>query len=125
RPQCGPCHFEVRGGVEAYCETAVRRLAAGGAFVVCAAAVPGRGVGAAPPRGRPPHAAPGRGGPPGRAPGGLSLWGTPPPRRGGDAVDEAIPVPAPAELVVRDVRGQWTAGFSSLRAAMGLPTRPH
>src|SRR5262249_52675627 len=38
RAQCGPCHFEERGGVEEYCATAAHLLAADGRFVVCAAA---------------------------------------------------------------------------------------
>ena len=36
--QRGPCRFEHRGGVEAYCEAAARLLAPGGSFVGCAAA---------------------------------------------------------------------------------------
>ena len=38
RVQCGPCHIEHRGGIEAYCLTAARAMAATGRFVVCAAA---------------------------------------------------------------------------------------
>jgi tRNA1(Val) A37 N6-methylase TrmN6 len=38
RPQRGPCRFELRGGVEAYCEAAARALGRGGRFVVCEAA---------------------------------------------------------------------------------------
>lgn len=38
RPQFGPCHFEHRGGLEAYCRKAVRILAQDGAFVLCAGA---------------------------------------------------------------------------------------
>lgn len=34
-PQKGPCRFELRGGVEAYCEAAARVLAPHGRFVVC------------------------------------------------------------------------------------------
>ncbi|MNY28467.1 tRNA1(Val) (adenine(37)-N6)-methyltransferase [compost metagenome] len=33
-PQKGPCRFEFRGGVEAYCEAASATLAPGGVFVV-------------------------------------------------------------------------------------------
>lgn len=36
RVQWGPCHFEHRGGIEAYCEAAGRLLAPGGRFVACA-----------------------------------------------------------------------------------------
>lgn len=38
RPQFGPCHFEHRGGLEAYCDAAARLLAPDGAFVLCAGA---------------------------------------------------------------------------------------
>lgn len=38
RVQWGPCHFEHRGGVEAYCAAAARLLAPAGHFVICAAA---------------------------------------------------------------------------------------
>lgn len=40
KPQCEPCRFEVRGGIEAYCEAAARALAPGGRFVVCEGANP-------------------------------------------------------------------------------------
>lgn len=33
-PQKGPCRFELRGGVESYCEAAERLLAPGGLFIV-------------------------------------------------------------------------------------------
>lgn len=36
--QRAPCHFEHRGGIEAYCTAAARLLAPGGHFVACAAA---------------------------------------------------------------------------------------
>jgi len=38
RVQWASCHFEHRGGVEAYCAAAARLLAADGCFVMCAAA---------------------------------------------------------------------------------------
>ncbi|AUX21512.1 hypothetical protein SOCEGT47_019980 [Sorangium cellulosum] len=38
RVQCGPCRFEHRGGVEAYCLAAARLLAPDAPFVACAAA---------------------------------------------------------------------------------------
>lgn len=34
RPQCGPCRFEERGGVEGYCEAAARHLSPGGVFAL-------------------------------------------------------------------------------------------
>jgi tRNA1Val (adenine37-N6)-methyltransferase len=37
RPQWGPCHFEHRGGLEAYCTAAGRVMAPDGRFVLCAA----------------------------------------------------------------------------------------
>ena len=39
REQRGPCHLELRGGIEDYCVAAARWLAPGGRFVVCQAAV--------------------------------------------------------------------------------------
>lgn len=36
RPQLGPCRFEHRGGIDAYCATASRLLAPGAVFVTCA-----------------------------------------------------------------------------------------
>ncbi len=38
KPQCGPCRFEWRGGVEAYCESAARWLCSTGVFLMVAAA---------------------------------------------------------------------------------------
>jgi tRNA1(Val) A37 N6-methylase TrmN6 len=38
RIQRGPCHFERRGGIEAYCAAAAPLLARGGRFVTCAGA---------------------------------------------------------------------------------------
>jgi tRNA1Val (adenine37-N6)-methyltransferase len=38
RVQFGPCHFEHRGGIEAYCSSAARLLRPDGRFVVAAAA---------------------------------------------------------------------------------------
>src|SRR5439155_368463 len=38
RVQCGPCHLELRGGIEDYCVAAVRWMGPGGRFVVCQAA---------------------------------------------------------------------------------------
>jgi len=34
RPQCGPCRFEDRGGVEGYCEAARRHLSVSGTFAL-------------------------------------------------------------------------------------------
>jgi tRNA1Val (adenine37-N6)-methyltransferase len=39
RLQRGPCRFEHRGGIEAYCRAAARLLAPGGIFVACAGAL--------------------------------------------------------------------------------------
>jgi len=39
RPQCAPCRFEHRGGVEAYVEAMARLVAPGGRAVVCQGAV--------------------------------------------------------------------------------------
>ena len=118
RAQCGPCHFEERGGVEDYCATAARLLAPGGRFVVCAAAfqharvVHGSAaaglaidaqVSVVPRAGKTP------------------LFAVYVMRRACDLAGE--PAAVPPSLVVRDGAGQWTPAFRSLRAAMGMPTR--
>jgi tRNA1(Val) A37 N6-methylase TrmN6 len=37
RPQCRPCRFEDRGGIEAYCRVGAATMAASGRFVTCMA----------------------------------------------------------------------------------------
>lgn len=118
RAQCGPCHFEERGGVEDYCAAAARLLAPGGLFVVCAATFQHRRV----VRGMEdadlaidaetvviPRA--------GKAP----LFAVYVARR---TADLARCHALPAELVVRDRAGAWTPSFAAVRAAMGMPDRP-
>jgi tRNA1(Val) A37 N6-methylase TrmN6 len=111
--QKGPCRFEHRGGVEAYCAAAARALAPAGRFVLCAAHGQGERIAAAaraeglaierivdvvPRTGKPPLLV-------------LHVM-----RRG------PVSAPAPRDTVtVRDASGQWTAAFSPIRAAMGLP----
>ena len=117
RAQCGPCHFEERGGIEDYCATAARLMAPGGIFVACAAAFQdarvGDGADAAelaidarvdvvPREGKPAL---------------FSVYGM---RRRADAPRV---VHLPSRMVVRDRRGQWTAEFAALRASMGMPDR--
>jgi tRNA1(Val) A37 N6-methylase TrmN6 len=113
RAQCGPCHFEERGGVEAYCAAAARVLAAGGSFVMCAAALQDERVVA------------------GAAAAGLAiathLRVIPRAGKAGlfavyEMCHRGEPRPSTkAELVVRDRRGQWTPAFAALRTAMGMP----
>lgn len=115
RAQWTPCHFELRGGVDAYCEAAARLLAPGGTFVACAAARDADRVAAA------------------AAAAGLVVArrcdvvprATKPPlfavyamhRAAGDAP----PVVEPP-LVVRDAAGRWTADFVAVRSTFGMPS---
>ncbi len=113
--QAGPCRFEHRGGVEAYCDAAARGLADGGTFVFCEsanqlprveAALVGSGL----------H---------------LRRWMDVVPRVGKAPLvsvfsaqrESCVATQAPA-LVVRDAKGQWTEEFLTVRAAMGMPPRP-
>jgi len=117
RAQCGPCHFEERGGVEEYCAAAARLLAPDGRFVMCAApflddrivrgaAATGltceRRVDVVPRAGK------------------SRLFGVHAFRRVAAAPCAS---PLPSTLTVRDTRGQWTSAFAALRAAMGMPPR--
>lgn len=115
RVQAGPCRFEHRGGVEAYCDAAARALTDDGTFVFCESAPQLPRVEAA------------------LAAAGLHLgaWRAVVPREGKAPLVsvfaarrarwDAGPLPA---LVVRDRAGQWTPEFLALRAAMGMPPRP-
>ncbi len=113
RAQCGPCHFEERGGVEDYAAAAARLLAPSGRFVVCAAALQHervlagmRAAGLA--LERHVRVIP-------RA-GKAALFAVYVARLAGDAVGVCSEV-----LVVRDENGQWTRDFAALRTAMGMP----
>lgn len=119
RTQCGPCHFEERGGIEDYCAAAARALAPAGWFVSCAAAFQDDRVAG------------------GHRDAGLVVEHVVRvvPRAGKDALftvsaarrrdDGPAPhVTLPRELVVRDRAGEWTPAFADLRAAMGMPARP-
>jgi tRNA1(Val) A37 N6-methylase TrmN6 len=112
RPQRGPCRFELRGGVEAYCRAAARVLATGGRFVVCEAASQRERAEAAvvaaglrlvarldvvPREGKPPL---------------LSVF---------ECVREPGGEARRRTLVVRDLAGRRTADFVALRARMGMP----
>lgn len=113
--QAGPCRFEHRGGVEAYCNAAARALAEGGTFVFCEsanqlprvqAAVVASGL----------H---------------LQAWRDVVPRAGKAALvsvfsaqrSPCVPQQLP-DLLVRDAAGQWTEAFLDVRDAMGMPPRP-
>jgi len=115
RVQCGPCHLELRGGIEDYCVAAARWMAPGGRFVVCqaaahvervlaAAAAAGLGVEARldviPRAGK------------------TALFAVYGMRRRGEA--SALVVHPP--LVVRDREGRHTAAFRTLRGEMGMPS---
>jgi tRNA1(Val) A37 N6-methylase TrmN6 len=112
RVQCGPCHLEYRGGIEVYCDAAVRALAPGGRFVVCHS-VPARvecaaaaaGLALVRRRDVVPRA--------GKRP----LFAVHVLERSAEAGQLAIEPP----LVVRDADGARTAEFRALRADMGMP----
>jgi tRNA1(Val) A37 N6-methylase TrmN6 len=116
RAQCGPCHFEERGGLEAYCDAAARLLAPEGRLVLCAAAFQDAracaAVAAAGLRLAARLAVVSRAGKP-------ALFGVYVARRA-----EAAPRAGdrlPAALTVRDAAGRWTAQFAAVRTAMGMP----
>jgi tRNA1(Val) A37 N6-methylase TrmN6 len=112
RPQKGPCNFEHRGGIEAYCAAAARTLTDAGAFVVCEQASQDPRV----------HAA-------ARATGLHVVRSTPIVPRDGKAPLFAVhvmrrgtgPTDVRPALVVRDGDGRRTPAFAAVRAAMGLP----
>ncbi len=112
RPQKGPCRFELRGGLEAYCQAAARLLAADGRFVLCVSQLAPARVEAVAAEldfclyhrldvigrvGKDPliH---------------VYTLGY------GDCADTPV-----EELVVRDQDGRWTPAFRALRQAMALP----
>lgn len=121
-PQRGPCRFERRGGIEAYCAAAATALAAGGRFVACLAT-----PSAAPAERRARVAEAGRAAglvlvswrdvvaKQGKAPR-LSVFAF---GRTVDGVEDLRELPP---LVVRDAAGVWTPEFRSVRAAMGMPS---
>lgn len=115
-PQKGPCRFELRGGVEAYCETAARHLAPHGRFFVCedarqvprvetAAAAAGltvrRRLDTIPRAGKP------------------ALFSVFELRRAERGAEHGMA--AQEALVVRHRDGKRTDAFVGVRAAMGLP----
>lgn len=110
--QRGPCRFEHRGGVEAYCETAAVVLAEGAPFVGCAPSAQGERVRAA------------------GVKAGLRVerWREVIPRAGKAPLfsvfamrREVASSVVEAPLVVRDERGRRTEEFVALRAEMGMP----
>jgi tRNA1(Val) A37 N6-methylase TrmN6 len=114
RVQQAGCHFEHRGGIEAYAVAAARCLAPGGRFVTCAAAAQRDRVRAA-------AAAAGlaverrldvipRAGKP-------VLFAVYALRRAAEVARTTVAPP----LVVRDARGRWTEAFAAVRRQMGMP----
>jgi tRNA1(Val) A37 N6-methylase TrmN6 len=121
RPQKGPCNFQQRGGVDAYCAAAARVLAPDGVFVACDQDPPDGRAPAAEPR---MHAA--------ARDAGLTVTHSMPvvPRAGkpplfavfcmrrGPVADTPRLLPP---LVVRDERGARTPACRAMRADMGMP----
>jgi tRNA1Val (adenine37-N6)-methyltransferase len=114
RAQRGPCRFEHRGGIEAYCAAAAGRLAPGAPFVACEAWNQRERVELA-----------------ARA-AGLELvrWREIVPRAGKEpllcifamrAAEHAEVMVVEPPLVVRDGSGRRTDEFVAIRAAMGMP----
>jgi tRNA1(Val) A37 N6-methylase TrmN6 len=115
RAQQAGCHFEHRGGIEAYCAAAARLLAPRGRFIVCHAAARRARVER------------------GAAASGLTIerWREVVPRAGKPALftvyelrrtgGVTVPRLALPPLVVRDGAGQWTADFRAVRRTMGMP----
>ena len=114
RVQRGPCRFEHRGGIEAYCMAAAPRLALGAPFVACEAWNQRERV------------------EPAALAAGLRLvrWREIVPRAGKEPLlcifamrqtEAAEPLVVDSPLVVRDEHGRRTEEFVALRAAMGMP----
>ena len=112
--QRGPCRFEHRGGVEAYCFAAAPRLAPGAPFVACQAWNQRERV------------------EPAAAAAGLRLvrWREIVPREGKEpllcifamrAAEHAEPLQTLSPLVVRDRAGRRTPEFVAIRTTMGMP----
>ena len=114
RPQCGPCRFETRGGVEDYCLAAARMLAPGAPFVACASAKQRERVAA------------------GAQAAGLAIerWMDVVPKEGKApllavfalrSAETARPFVEDAPLVVRTSAGRFSDAFDALRRTMGIP----
>jgi tRNA1Val (adenine37-N6)-methyltransferase len=110
--QRGPCRFEHRGGIEAYCAAAAPLLKVGAPFVGCAPAVQGERVREAA-RSAGLH---------------VERWREVIPRAGKAPLfsvfalkREALREIGEPPLVVRDERGRRTEEFVALRAEMGMP----
>ncbi len=112
--QRGPCRFEHRGGVEAYCAAAARVLAPGAPLVLCEAFAQRHRVSGA------------------AAASGLviELGRDVVPRAGKQPLftlfrlrqaAHALPSVSEPPLVVRDAAGRRTEEFVAVRAAMGMP----
>ena len=105
------CRFEMRGGIEVYCEAAARWLTPEGRFVVCTSALEADRV-LASARETQLH---------------VIEHVDIVPREGKDVlvmIDVLAHEPAPLNrrsLTVRDTRSQWTPEFQAVREAMGFP----
>ena len=122
KEQCGPCRFELRGGIEDYCLTAARLLAPGGRFYVCQGAAQTRRVELAaeaagltilrrrdvvPREGR------------------AALFSLYQMARAEDVppAPDAVPHAVDPPFIVRDAAGEHTDAYFEIRARMGMPPR--
>jgi tRNA1(Val) A37 N6-methylase TrmN6 len=119
RPQCAPCRFEHRGGVEVYVDAIARVLAPGGRAVICQGTIQAMRVAPAVERAglvieRQLEVVPRTG-----KPTLVSLF----------VLAHASAVTARAHaidtLVVRERDGRWTEDFRRVRSDMGMPPGRH
>ncbi len=117
RPQCAPCRFEHRGGVEVYVGAIARLLAPGGRAVICQGASQAARVA------------------PSVASAGLGIEERLDviPREGKAVLVSLFTLahaadaraPTTRELCVRTRAGQWTDDFRQVREEMGMPPARH
>jgi tRNA1(Val) A37 N6-methylase TrmN6 len=117
RPQCAPCRFEHRGGVEDYVDAVARMLAPGGRAVICQGASQVHRVEPAVERA------------------GLATEARLEvvPKQGKQVLLSLFTLAWPADaaacttttLVVRRADGQWTDDFRVVRAELGMPPGRH
>jgi tRNA1(Val) A37 N6-methylase TrmN6 len=118
RPQCAPCRFEHRGGVEVYIDAIARVLAPGGRAVICQGAIQAMRVAPAVARAglvveRRLEIVPRTG-----KPTLVSLFVL-------ARASDAVATHATETLIVRERDGRWTGDFRRVRSDMGMPPGRH